>query len=708
MANTFYFEKGNWTTVMEDSEFRKKVKEELKQFIGQKEPPERLFSLFKNKIIHELNTQNLSTDSIQHFEDLLNYYSQKHTGHSEISEIERQTTALKTTTVLFSIYLAINLFKDHEILKNSFFIGMIDPLYFEPVFSEQEVFSLNRRYNFYRNDELVSVYKALKKIHAIELPTIITHGLQPNTENSNPQEMLLNLIHGIFKENAGAAPDLIFIKPNENSDRLSEIISYVASNREVLLMTILQRLALLTLLGCFSGVPFITNFKFEIAIESLLIHASIADKIGFRWAKGRIEDEILKICNPPEFNRIRAELKQTLSFREEFIQKLIKNIEKVFRKANTLAVEKCLDSLHSQQARVEKLDRQSADNVLIQKYLSYLIIDFAAILNDLRSKKATETRPAWFAQTATLTDDEFRQLYLLRFKITHSAETEELQKILNHIRGVLRDSNLVAVKTILGRPKNIFSIYRKENERQLSANQHHDLIGLRIIVENSNLFQKILLKSNKFDPRHINFNDNYAYYCYHALTLIQSKFNRIAKFKDFIKSPKCNGYQSLHIVYETKIRKFPYLEIQIRDEKMENFAEYGLAAHWIYERAGKKSVVADSNSANWTILREKYTRQLDKNITVMTENNAIKKIPTHSTVLDFAYYLNPELGHHCNKVYVNNRLVSFDTILKDGDRVKIDCSATQKPSSKWLKFVNSEQAQNNIRHQIKNGSGESS
>lgn len=688
---------GSWTVPMEEADFRKKVKEQLRQLTEKKEPSDGLDNLLKNKIINELASRNLPNLSQQHTEDLLNYYLQK---IRSLSDTENQSTPFRITISLFSIYLAVNLFKDPQICKKALLIGLIDPLYFDAFFSDQEIYALNRRYNFYESDAVLPVYQALKKIHFNELPTIIRHGLRPDGENSKTREMLLGLIHSIFKDKSATELELIQIKPDEKSDQISEKICYDAIYREVLLFILLERFSLLTFFDVFSNADFMVNYKYEIATESLLIHASIADKIGFRWVKGRIEDAVLKFWLPAEFNRIREVLSQTLTDREKFIQEQLQTVKKIIQKSNIKAVEKCLKLTNSKLDWIKKRTKASDENALFEKYLTALSSDFKRIRTELRTENEIENHPAWFSETAKLSNDEFKQIFLLRFKIDNSTETEEIQKILKQLREQLRDSNLVAVKSIFGRPKNIYSIYRKEQERQLPPHQHHDLIGLRIIVENSEIFQKILLKSNKFDPPHSHSRNIYAYYCYNALAFIQSKFKRIAKFKDFIKAPKCNGYQSLHIVYETGNPNFPFLEIQIRDEEMENFAEYGLAAHWVYERAGKKSIIANANSTNWDILREKYNQEFEKNITVMTDNHNIQKIPTHSTALDLVYLMNPEQGQHCNKVYVNNQLVSFDTILKDGDQVKIDCSATQKPNIKWLKFVNIEQVQKKIRSQL--------
>jgi len=697
MSSASHEKTGSWINPMEEADFRKKVKEQLKQLTEKNEPPEDLGGLFKNKIIEELRSRNLPNQSLQQFDDLINYFLQK---IQQPPGVDKSITVFRITISLFSIYLAINLFKDPKICKKTLLIGLIDPLYFYAIFSDQEILALNRRYNIYENDEVIPVYQALKKIHFNELPTIIHYGLRPNGENSKTQEILLGLIHTIFKDQVATELDLIQIKPDEKSDQLSEKICYDAIHREVLLFILLERFSLLTFFDVFSNIDFLANNKYEIAVESLLIHAPMAEKIGFRWAKGRIEDGILKFWLPAEFGRIREILSRTLTDREKFILEQRQIIEKTIQASNTKAVEEFLKFTDSKLAWIKKRSDASPENVLFEKYLTALHNDFKRIQADLQTENETGEHPAWFSEAAKLSDDEFHQLYLLRFKISNSPETEEIQKILNQLRERLRDSNLVAIKSILGRPKNIYSIYRKEHERQLPPNQHHDLIGLRIIVENSKLFQKILLKCNKLDPPHSHSRNIYAYYCYNALALLQSKFKQIEKFKDFIKTPKCNGYQSLHIVYETGDINFPLLEIQIRDEEMESFAEYGLAAHWVYERAGKKSIIVNGNSTNWDILREKYNRQFEKNITVMIDNHDIQKIPTHSTALDLAYILNPEQGQRCNKVWVNNQLVSFDTILKDGDRVKIDCSATQKPNSKWLRFVNNVQVQMHIRSQL--------
>lgn len=693
-----FFDEGNSKIIMEDSAFRKKLKDELSHFIAHPAPAEPLFELLKEKIIAKLQTRNLSPHKLQDYIDLLDYYAQKQKLTASISENVKQATVLKMLTALYSIYLATNLFEDTDLLKKMFFIGLIDSIYAEPHFTMQDVLALNRRYTFYDGDEIVPVTKALVKIHAVEFPYIVDKGIQPDNKNYEKQKMMLELIHNILKDNQKTQLDLTEIKPDEKSDRLSEILGFIAYRREILLTAILERFAFLTFFKYFPNRSGFIHCKLEFTVESLLIHVCIADKIGFRWAKARIEDEVLKLANPDEFMRIRNELKATISRREEHIQTLIHDIEKTYKADNQKAVKKLLKVLKSRFRKIKKLNLESPEAELIKQYHSFLISDLNTILDSLKTEKNNIS--TWFAKANQLTEAEVKQLKAFKSKLICLPKEKKLQNILNQTRSQLRDSNLVAIKHIFGRPKNIFSIYRKEKERKLKINQHHDLIGIRIIVDDSSLFQKILLKCNKIDPKHKKTNKNYAYYCYNALSVIQSKYSQIAKFKDFIKAPKCNGYQSLHIVHETKEKNFPFIEIQIRDTEMERLAEYGLAAHWIYDRAGKKSIVTNSNLSNGTILREKYSQKFDKIITVMTDKYDIKKIPTHSTALDFAYYLDPDLGNHCSKVYVNDHLVSFDTILRDGDQIKIACSDTQKPTTKWLKFVNNADVQKMIRRQI--------
>ncbi len=229
---------------------------------------------------------------------------------------------------------------------------------------------------------------------------------------------------------------------------------------------------------------------------------------------------------------------------------------------------------------------------------------------------------------------------------------------------------------IWGRPKHIYSIYRKM-ERYSAQDKHfddiHDLLALRVMV------------STVPD-------------CYNALGTLHSLWRPLpGDFDDFIANPKPNGYQALHTTVMC-LGRIP-LEVQIRTRDMHHIAEYGLAAHWRYKEGEKKDIHFEERIA-WLRQLIDWHRELSgaeeflesvktdifiDQVFVYTPKGEIKDLPKGSTPLDFAYRVHTELGHRCIGAKVNGKLVPLNSQLNNGDVVEIVASkAAKAPSRDWL------------------------
>jgi guanosine-3',5'-bis(diphosphate) 3'-pyrophosphohydrolase len=238
---------------------------------------------------------------------------------------------------------------------------------------------------------------------------------------------------------------------------------------------------------------------------------------------------------------------------------------------------------------------------------------------------------------------------------------------------------------IFGRYKSISSIHRKMVERGKKFDEIYDLYAVRIIVD------KI---------------EN----CYLALGVIHSIYPPIQeRFKDFIATPKTNGYQSIHttvVSYENKLT-----EIQIRTKEMDESAEVGVAAHWLYKKSG--SIDSLDSQVPWirdliTMLTTDDSNEpedmmdllkidmFEDEIYVFTPNGDLIKLPINATPLDFAFAIHSELGFSTIRAKVNDKLVPLSYKLKSGDFVHIERSKSQKPSSGWLNFVKTSKAKHAI------------
>ncbi|MGH7873592.1 MAG: RelA/SpoT family protein, partial [Candidatus Binatia bacterium] len=242
---------------------------------------------------------------------------------------------------------------------------------------------------------------------------------------------------------------------------------------------------------------------------------------------------------------------------------------------------------------------------------------------------------------------------------------------------------------VSGRPKHFFSIYQKMESQNLQYDQIYDLVAFRILVDTQRE-------------------------CYEALGVVHAQWRPVpGRFKDYIALPKQNMYQSLH----TSVIG-PYgerIEIQIRTHEMHRVAEEGIAAHWRYKE-GEDFQVSDIQRFAW--LRQllewqenlqdpqEFLHNLKEDLFsagmyVFTPKGDLLSFPKGSTVIDFAYRIHSEVGHHCSGARVNGQLVSLKYILRSGDTVEIITTQQQTPARDWLKWVKTPRAKSKIRNWLK-------
>ena len=243
-----------------------------------------------------------------------------------------------------------------------------------------------------------------------------------------------------------------------------------------------------------------------------------------------------------------------------------------------------------------------------------------------------------------------------------------------------------------GRPKHLYSIYKKMTEQGKTFDQIYDLIAVRVIVDS-------------------------VQDCYAVLGIVHTLWNQIpGRFKDYISVPKSNMYQSLHTTLIGG-RKMPFpFEIQIRTWEMHRIAEFGVAAHWRYKEGANAEGDLD-NKLYW--LRQildwqKETRDskefidslktdlFSEEVLLFTPKGDIVSMQRGATPIDFAYRIHSGVGNHCVGAKVNGRIVPLETVLETGDRVEVITSSNSKgPSMDWLKVVKTQQAKAKIRQFFK-------
>ena len=240
-----------------------------------------------------------------------------------------------------------------------------------------------------------------------------------------------------------------------------------------------------------------------------------------------------------------------------------------------------------------------------------------------------------------------------------------------------------------GREKRPYSIWRKMQGRGLSFEQLSDVIAFRLIVPDEDS-------------------------CYRALGAVHQRWPMVpGRFKDFISTPKRNGYRSLHttVVYGENAR----IEVQIRTQEMHEQAEYGLAAHWAYKRAGDEAtareaypwisdlleVLQDAASPE-ELLENARLAMFQDQVFVFTPKGALHQLPRGSTPVDFAYAVHSDLGDACVGAKVNGQIVPLRRVLANGDQVEILRGPAHNPDPAWESFVVSAKARAAIRRHVRN------
>ena len=297
----------------------------------------------------------------------------------------------------------------------------------------------------------------------------------------------------------------------------------------------------------------------------------------------------------------------------------------------------------------------------------------------------------------------FRELQDRAFQHLHPWRYAILSKALQRARGRRRDvikrvqseveaafqSAQISVR-IYGREKTLYSIYHKMDEKNLSFAQVTDLYGFRVIAQN--------LTS-----------------CYCGMGVLHQLYKPLpGKFKDYIAIPKVNGYQSLHT---TLVGPFgTNIEFQLRTDAMHVVAEAGVAAHWLYKASDPGSEASERLGTQWlqSLLDiQQETRDaaefwdhvkidlFPEAVYVFTPKSQIMAMPRGATIVDFAYAIHSDVGHHAVAAKVNGEHVPLRTELHNGDVIEIITANVSTPNPAWLGFVRTGKARSKIRHHLK-------
>ena len=276
-----------------------------------------------------------------------------------------------------------------------------------------------------------------------------------------------------------------------------------------------------------------------------------------------------------------------------------------------------------------------------------------------------------------------RNLVVQRLSLNKKNRDNIFNKILKNFSTILEKNGVKA--KIIGREKTPFSIWRKMQFKRISLEQLTDIMGFRIIVKDVSE-------------------------CYKTLGIFHSNWSTIpGRFKDYISTPKINNYKSIHTAVIGPNRE--RVEIQIRTKDMHEFAERGIASHWIYKSSEKVSQLAlkeydwlrdlveimekDSNPEHFL----EYTKlqMFQDNVFCFTPKGEVIKLPRGATAIDFAYAVHTKIGDTLNSCEINGRGSPIQTELKNGDLVNIKGSKNVSPSLRWISYAKTGKARASIR-----------
>lgn len=288
----------------------------------------------------------------------------------------------------------------------------------------------------------------------------------------------------------------------------------------------------------------------------------------------------------------------------------------------------------------------------------------------------------------------FANMHPMRYKILKSAVDKSrgrrkkvIEEISEQIKIRLKDAHIQG--TVIGREKSVYSIYKKMRDKVGTFNEVMDIYAFRVITDSEDS-------------------------CYRILGQVHNLFKPVPdRFKDYIAIPKANGYQSLHSILQSKAQV--KIEVQIRTELMDQMAEHGVAAHWLYKTGS--SHPAENKAREWLQSLIELQQSADDSLEfienvkidlfpdevyVFTPKGKIIQLPKGATPVDFAYAIHTDVGNTCIACKIDKQFAPLSTKLTNGMTVEVVTAPGSKPNPAWLSFTVTGKARANIRSFVKN------
>ncbi|MDX2172740.1 MAG: bifunctional (p)ppGpp synthetase/guanosine-3',5'-bis(diphosphate) 3'-pyrophosphohydrolase [Bacteroidota bacterium] len=408
-----------------------------------------------------------------------------------------------------------------------------------------------------------------------------------------------------------------------------------------------------------------------------LLHDTVEDTdLTLEDIKGLFGEKVSKIIDG--LTKISGVIDNSSSIQAENFRKVLLTMSEDIR----VILIKLADRLHNMRT-LEHMKRDKQIKIASETLFLYAPLAHRLGLNTIK----TELEDLGLKYTNT----EAYYDIAVKLRETEAERKKFIAKFIEPLKDILSEQGFNF--KIYGRPKSIYSIFNKIKTKNVSFEEIYDLFAIRIIIDTP-------LEQEKSD-------------CWKVYSIITDFYHPSPeRLRDWISTPKSNGYESLHATVMGPDGK--WVEIQIRTVRMDDLAENGFAAHWKYKESGADK---ESKLEAWLLRIREMLENPDPNalefiddfklnlfsdeLFAFTPKGDMKTLPIGSTALDFAFEIHTKVGEHCIGAKVNHRLVQLNYEIKSGDQIEILTSSKQHPKEDWLKFVITAKAKSKIKNCLK-------
>lgn len=408
-----------------------------------------------------------------------------------------------------------------------------------------------------------------------------------------------------------------------------------------------------------------------------LLHDTVEDTdLTLEDIKGLFGEKVSKIIDG--LTKISGVIDNSSSIQAENFRKVLLTMSEDIR----VILIKLADRLHNMRT-LEHMKRDKQIKIASETLFLYAPLAHRLGLNTIK----TELEDLGLKYTNT----EAYYDIAVKLRETEAERKKFIAKFIEPLKDILSEQGFNF--KIYGRPKSIYSIFNKIKTKHVSFEEIYDLFAIRIIIDTP-------LEQEKSD-------------CWKVYSIITDFYHPSPeRLRDWISTPKSNGYESLHATVMGPDGK--WVEIQIRTVRMDDLAENGFAAHWKYKESGADK---ESKLEAWLLRIREMLENPDPNalefiddfklnlfsdeLFAFTPKGDMKTLPIGSTALDFAFEIHTKVGEHCIGAKVNHKLVQLNYEIKSGDQIEILTSNKQHPKEDWLKFVITAKAKSKIKNCLK-------